>query len=150
MDLQQLKYFFAGNWLLQRQIFSPGRRHLYARASGQASFEATTDNRLVYCESGKLLLAHTTAPVSFKRGFEYHFSTDLMAVYFHDGPDKGKLYMEYTYDPASATLTPVERHLCVADLYDAVYHLTAGNSFTQRHTISGPKKDMFIETIFTR
>lgn len=147
--MKNSKDFFAGNWHFTRKIYHA--ETLYAQGEGEAVFMPDeSDNKLIYNESGFIILAENQKQLPFHRSFLYEFEQEKITVFFNDGMDKGKLYQQYIYDKEKQLIQSVCEHLCVADGYDGKYFLTDKNSFRLETRIQGPKKNMFIHTLFRR
>lgn len=147
--MKNSKDFFADSWHLTRKIYHA--ETLYAQGEGKAVFmPGESDNKLIYNESGFIILAENQKQLPFHRSFLYEFEQEKITVFFNDGMDKGKLYQQYIYDKEKQLIQSVCEHLCVADGYDGKYFLTDGNSFRLETRIQGPKKNMFIHTLFRR
>lgn len=147
--MSEIREFFAGKWCFTREVYQ--EQSLYAKGKGEATFvDNPSTGQVVYHEVGAIRLIETDNDLSFYRSFLYDFAHEKIKVYFNDGANKGKLYQQYVYQQEKQIIQSVCEHLCVADFYNGVYFLIDQSSFRLETTVKGPKKNIFIRTLFCR
>jgi hypothetical protein len=130
-----------GEWRLERTISGQGQM------SGTASFQSAENRRVLYRESGELLLESGTRLHGEQRYF-YERTDGGFAVYFHG---TGELFEQVilAVDAAGDWIGRAE-HLCVADVYASEYLFRVDGTFEVRHQVRGPRKDYTIRTVYVR
>jgi len=143
----ELFNYFEGDWSFTREIKTDGDK-LFGLAKGKASFTKDTNESLYYSEDGELDLQQSKTKNDFYKSYFFSFYKDHIKVYFSGGANSEQLYQEYTY--ADKQILPIAGHACNRDFYNSEYHITDENQLRQVTTITGPKKDFLITTIFNR
>ncbi len=131
---------FAGVWKVERRIED---RHAgrSGRFSGTARFRPEAGG-LAYREEGVLELSGAPA-MAASRG--YHWSEDgagTITVRFEDGRHF------HSFDAADPA--PEASHDCVPDAYRVRYDFTGWPEWRAAWSVSGPRKDYVMETLYVR
>ena len=84
--LNEIFHNFLGTWSLSRSVVPHGS------LEGRASFFRIDDITLQYEERGELSLNEGETLSDVSKKYLYKLEEDAIAVYFDDGPDKGKLF----------------------------------------------------------
>ena len=142
--IADLRTYLAGTWEIRR-ILEDKIRGEGGRFDGQASFAPESDDTLAYREDGCLVLGGfaTLAHQSYLYGFPAPLVVPHRAeVRFADGRPFHDLDL-------SAGLWQAE-HLCAADLYRGQFRAEAPGRWSAVWTVTGPRKDQRLESLFTR
>jgi len=112
-----------------------------------ASFQAAEDNRVLYQESGELLLQDGTRLHGEQR-YIYERIDGGFAVYFHA---TGELFEQVILvaDTKGNWIGRAE-HLCQPDVYASEYLFRSDGTFEVRHQVGGPRKNYTICTVYLR
>lgn len=135
--------YLQGEWLLER------RTNGHGQMQGRASFSAldNAEQSLHYREQGQHVTAMGRA-CSFFKEYLYTLDQGSIVVYFCASAIKGGLFYPLCFaeDGSSAT----GKHLCAQDLYEASYQFVNANEFILHYQITGPRKNLLIQTQFQR
>jgi hypothetical protein len=131
----------AGRWQLLRKV-DPG-----GRLSGHATFTEEGEDTYHYREEGELTLDRHDDGLEATRDYIFHLEHATIAVYFGDGPDKGKLFHHLDFHG----LTRAEAdHQCGQDHYHSLYEFDFPEEFRITHTVKGPRKDYVSRSVYRR
>ncbi|WP_375255967.1 DUF6314 family protein [Yoonia sp.] len=122
---------FVGTWRLRRKIvdhLSGQEGHL----QGEAVLTPDGDRRLIYDESGTLVLAHGTEMVATRR-YLWDFVGQQVVVTFEDGRPFHQFMPAGDVDGTD--------HPCGDDFYTVQYHFTTWPIWEAVWTVNGPRKD---------
>jgi hypothetical protein len=126
-----------GLWTLERQI-DDRRARLTGRLTGTCLWRRDADG-LVQEETGTLHYGEAP-PITAERRYLWREAGDGLVVFFEDG----RPFHELGPGRLSA------RHDCAPDTYDVTYVFDANGSFSTTWRITGPRKDQFIHSLYTR
>lgn len=146
--MKDLFAYFNGKWQLERRIEALDDARLVATATGQAEFSPQDNSTLLYRETGSMEMAEKKT-LDFFRHYIYRITDQMVRVYYGDGPQKEQLYQSYALENENH-LCAEKQHLCGADIYDGHYLLHNDDMFTMTQTVTGPRKNEKITSIFTR
>ena len=137
--VENLKKFLHGNWDFVRQIDDK-----YGASSGEMKGHAEISpegDHYLYQEEGTL---ETTAyQGSFHRSYIYKFDgEDVVKLYFLDG----KFFHDLILKKEGWDV----EHVCGEDRYVGHFEQIDDNSWRARWEISGPRKDVILNTVFHR
>lgn len=124
-----------GLWRLTRQI-TDHRAGLSGELIGQCRWSEDGVG-LIQREEGVLHFG-TAPPMQASRAYLWRAEGAFLAVFFEDGRPFHRL------GPGALS----DRHHCAPDLYDVAYDFGGWPCWTQRWCVSGPRKDMTIESRF--
>ena len=152
--------WMAGRWTFQRTVFeksaktAPGPPALdrRTRIEGCADVRRLALNDQHYREYG-----HQPSGIPFSKAYRFCFEANadgLITVYHADEAAPASRFhrLKFTWitarDQTEAVVAEAE-HLCAADWYVSLYEVSVDRMFI-RHTVSGPRKDYRIKTIYER
>jgi hypothetical protein len=130
-----------GGWQLER-VIAPG-----GVIVGLAEFKPLSKSQYYYKEQGRLTLDDGRLIEDVSRAYDYRLESDVIKIYYADGPDNGKLFQTLEF---SGETKAIAEHLCGDDLYKSEYEFYLPESFTIRHQVKGPKKDYISETKYSK
>jgi len=125
----------AGAWRLTRRI-TDHRAGLSGHLSGSSHW--TPDSIGLRQEEAGVLIFGTAPPMQASRAYLWRAEGAGLAVFFADGRPFHRL------GPGQLA----DRHHCAPDLYDVAYDFSHWPEWTQSWRVSGPRKDMTIESRF--
>jgi len=130
-----------GRWSFAREISGQGSM------TGVATFDAVSDGRAEYRESGELSLV-SGERLRAEQRYVYERADGGFAVYLHA---TNELFQRVVFSvDESGVWKGNASHLCRADVYDSEYWFCTDGTFTVRHVVRGPKKDYVIRTVYRR
>lgn len=149
-ESERIFHNLKGIWNFSRKIHDQSLR-LTHKAEGEAIFEKElgVENMLYYRESGVLKLSNQRKSFVFQRKYIFQMKNGQIQIIFDDGISKGKLYQTLIPDGTDRQFIGTE-HPCVMDIYQGKYYFPNDKEFTTLYTITGPQKDLLIETIFKK
>jgi hypothetical protein len=135
-----LRTYLAGAWEIRRNL-EDGRLGQRGTFDGRAVFAPDRAGGLAYREEGRLALGgfETLAHQGYRFGFS---APHIAEVSFEDGRPFHALDL-------SAGSWEAE-HLCAADLYRGLFRAEGPERWTVTWTVTGPRKDQRLESLFTR
>lgn len=145
-------------WTFDRTLIGePGSGHVH----GQAQFDLSTANELLYREQGQLTLASmktsdTPMDVSQRYFYVYDETDETLKVYFVEKSDeRGSFFHQVQFDASSSDSEECRaagEHQCQSDHYSASYLFQWKEENLSRfeiiYTVRGPCKDYISRTIF--
>lgn len=152
MNAKEIFNNFVGEWKLSRIINLESKLNCY-KAYGSAHFRRSNeeDNLLLYAEEliinynqddnpdRNLNKTQIKAVQSYKYAFDN--SKNVINKLFKDG--------RHFYELDVREGTAHAKHMCINDSYVADYVFNK-NKFSLTYSVSGPKKDYIIQTIFEK
>lgn len=141
MGARDLRTYLRGTWQLGRMI-EDRRAGQTGSFIGQAVFEDDENGGLRYEETGTLRIGGHEGPAS--RVYLYRFPHDLgiAEVFFDDGRAFHVLDLRDGIWEGE--------HLCGPDIYNGLVEVIAVNQWTSRWVVTGPRKDLTMETEYRR
>jgi len=130
-----------GIWNLKRTITPHGY------FSGEATFTEIRKDTLQYIEHGVLTLENGEILTDVQKRYIYKREGDAIAVYFDDGPDKGKLFHRLVFNDEGVAEAS---HDCPPDTYKTKMHAISSEEFTLTHDVSGPRKAYQIQSHYKK
>jgi hypothetical protein len=128
-----------GKWQFTRDI--PG----YASMKGDAIFQQTADDQILYREEGELISGDYTS--SFFKEYLFEKAPGGFAVYFKEMPKR--LFHTVVLEKSEENLwCGSTEHQCLCDHYASTYMFFAHSQFSITHQVKGPRKDYKSITLY--
>ncbi len=136
-----------GKWFISRTI---NGENIYSGHAFLTPADFSIPKALVffYTESGTLSLPQG----SFEnfRHYTYVFFPDLMHLEIYFDHQKKRLFQNIPLSQTEHGLTGHAHYDCMPDVYDSNYAFTNNSGFCVKHVVTGPKKNMIIESVYKR
>ena len=152
--------WMAGRWTFQRTVFQKSANTVlgaiafdeHTQIVGTADVNGLARNDLHYRERG-----HHPSGIPFSKAYRFCLEADgngLVDVYHADEAAVSSRFHRLAFTQTTApkqtkAVVAEAEHLCAADSYVSIYEVSVDRMFI-RHTVSGPRKDYRIETIYER
>jgi len=136
--------YLLGAWHLRRSITG------FSVMTGEAHLSPIQDepSALLYRETLKFPAPNGELLSGF-REYIYRFDDSQLALYFSNSGKQSGLFMKLdSSSPSEGELSG--SHLCKADLYKGELSVIDQNQFRIRYTVTGPKKNHVLETLYSR
>lgn len=114
---------------------------------GHAVFFQVDDRTLSYQEMGEMTLSEGHVLDDVQKRYIYKLEDDAIAVYFDDGPDKGKLFHRLKFDENGFAEA---HHDCPPDTYHTKMQIKSAEEFEIEHVVKGPRKDYKISSHYKK
>ena len=130
---------FSGFWTFTRQV-----SHFDVLITGKAFFTKTEDS-ILYTEDGTYQL-HGECQTCFQKHI-YKVTAHTFKIFKNDGV----LLHEGKIEKSTALPTTLQhQHYCKDDTYNCLWMFHTRNQFETLYTVTGPKKNYQISTLFIR